>query len=198
MKIVTLFLAVFLSVTAAASVNPYDILVRADASSRTITLRTTTDVSQDTDVFLRDLRGNELFRKTLRRGDFLSLRFELATLRDGDYELVIKDNSGCTTQPIRIDGTGVTADPDKATRFFYPVCRLVDGETLSVNYLNQRGQRVVISLRDDSGHEVFSETINGDTPIQRAYRLDKLTAGNYVVRIQAKTFDRHITHIRLE
>lgn len=198
MKAVPFILALFLTAaTAGASVNPYDIVVQADGTSQTLILRTTTDVAQDTEVSIRDHRGHTLYSKSLTTGSFLNTRFALSALPTGDYDLVIQDRIGRTTQPVRVTGAGITADPAAARRVFFPQCDVQDGRTLRINYLNHRGQRVDIRVEDATGREVFSDFVNGSTPVQRAYELSRLPRGQYSVRITAKTIDTYTTTFEL-
>ncbi|MTB50759.1 hypothetical protein [Lewinella sp. W8] len=193
----TLF-CLFAFATASASVNPIDLIIMADRTSKTVILRTTTDVEHPTRIEIIDARGATLYVDNLATGDFLNKRFELSTLPQGKYQLVVEDTVGRTVQPIEITNDVVVANPREATRHFFPSIRLKDANLLTINYLNPSGKQVAISVKDDEGNEVFADRIKGVNSVQKMYDLQQLPAAKYTVTLTSRDVKNYVQAIALK
>ncbi|MBB4077404.1 hypothetical protein GGR28_000005 [Lewinella aquimaris] len=193
-----LFTLLFLTAAATlpASVNPSDLIVRADPASHTLILRTTTGIETPTTLKIVDAGGLVLHSSKLEAGDYLSQRFNLDALPTGAYSVVISDVLSSTVQPIVITAEGVHADAALATRTFFPQVNLKD-KLLTVNYLNATGHSVSIRLSDGFGNEVIADRLPGTTSVQRAYSLENLPAGEYFVTVNSADVKNHTTSISL-
>jgi hypothetical protein len=195
----TIFFSIYLLIaaTVSASINPIDLIIQADPTSHTLTLRTTTDVDLATTVKIVDADGLVLHTTKLDSGDYLNTRFKLSALPAGTYSVEVSDVQGKTVQPITVGATGITADPALAVRTFYPRIDL-DKKLLTINYLNTGGERVEVRLADDNGNEIITDRLPAATTVQRAYSLENLPAGAYYVTVSSPSTQRHTTSLRLE
>ena len=192
----SLFVLLTLSATR-ASVNPIDLLVQTDPTSRTLTLRTTTGVDLATKVQLVDANGLVLHTSKLEEGDYLNRRFQLAALPAGTYTVVVTDAQGKTVQPFVLDRQGITSDPALATRTFYPRVELQE-KLLTINYLNVSGGSTRVRLNDARGTTVITDRLPAETTVQRAYNLENLPAGEYYVTVSSADVKSYTTSLRLE
>jgi len=197
MKAILFPLFLLIVATASASVNPIDLIVQADPTSHTLTLRTTTDVELPTAVKILDARGVVLHDKELAAGDYLNTRFRLSALPPGAYSVQISDVQGQTVQPIVVNPTGITADPSLAVRSFYPRIDLEE-RVLTINYLNTGGNRIRVRLADGQGNEVVTDRLPATTAVQRTYSLENLPTGTYFLSVSASGNQRHTTSLRLD
>jgi hypothetical protein len=194
----TIFFCLFAFTVAFASVDPIDLIITADRTNKTVVLRTTTEVEHPTSVQIIDGRGVILYRGSLAVGDFLNKRFELATLPQGKYKLIVEDTVGRTVQPIEITEDIVIAEPKQAKRHFFPAIRLRDANLLTINYLNPSGKQVAITVMDDEGNEVFADRIKGEASVQKMYDLKQLPAANYFVTLTSTEIKNYTQAIALK
>lgn len=181
----------------AASINPIDLVIQADPTSHTLTLRTTTSVDLPTSIRIVDVQGLVLHTTKLDSGDYLNTRFKLAALPVGNYSVEVTDVQGKTVQPLQIDSHGITADRALASRSYFPQIDLHE-KLLTVNYLNTSGERVNIRLADGQGNEIIADRLPGSTTVQRAYSLENLPAGEYYVTVSSNSVPRHTTSLLLD
>lgn len=192
----TLLLSTALAAT--VSIDPIDLIIKTDPTSQTVIVRTTTAVSMVTRVELIDARNNVLHDTDLDSGEYLNVRFHLSAVAIGEYTLVVSDRRGQTRQPVTVSQRGVYANTDKAIREFYPRIQLSEDKLLTVNYLNTAGKKVAIRLNDANGHDVLTERVRTNEPVQRAYQLDKLPHGEYLVTVSSPATKSYTTSISLE
>jgi hypothetical protein len=196
MKTLILSILLFAAAVSSASVNPIDLIIQADPTSHTLTLRTTTHVEADTKVQIVDAYGLTLHTTRLDSGEYLNKRFKLAALPVGTYDVVVRDEQGETRQPLLIGPNGIEADPALATRSFYPQVRL-DQKLLTINYLNTAGSRVNVRLTDAAGNNIISDRLPGEPSLHRAYSLEQLPAGDYYVTVSGGNQLTHTTSVRI-
>ncbi|THH41021.1 hypothetical protein [Neolewinella litorea] len=189
----SLFLILF-SVSLFASINPIDLIVQADPTSHTVTMRTAVPVEDQTTVQIIDAKGLVLHTAQLAPGSYLNTRFELSALPRGEYRVVVKDALGQTIQPLTVKQEGIQADPALATRDFFPRVKL-DDDRLTINYLNPKGGNVKVSLSDQVGNELINDELTSTTTVQRAYNLEKLPAGQYYVTVYAPNINAYTTRL---
>lgn len=197
MKSALITLLFFLTLQLTASVNPIDLVILDDPTSRTLILRTTTEVEQQTKIRLSDADGLTLYTTRLDSGDYLNVRLKLAALPAGTYTLDVSDEQGRTVQPIDITGQGVIADPALATRTFFPRVDLRD-KLLTINYLNPAGKQVDIRLEDRQGNKVIFDRLPGENTVQRAYSLKNLPSGDYFVTVSTTGTPTYTTSLQLD
>lgn len=197
-RLTVLLLLLFSLGNVRASIDPLDIVVLTDVSSKTFVLRTTLAVNEETTLDILDQKETSLYQITLSKGQYLNKRYPLATLPAGQYTLVFTDSRGRTTQPIVANGNGVTRDLKQAQRIYFPRVDLSADRLLVVNYANESSRRVSIALVGQDGATVFTDQVKTDGPVKRAYQLDKLAPGDYYVTVDAYNVKKHVTAIQLD
>ncbi len=197
MKTCLSFLILFLSVSLSASINPTDLVVQADPTSKSLILRSLTEFDADSKLQIVDKAGRVLHTAKLDKGSYLNSRFQLSALPTGTYEIVLSDEYGRTVQPLTIGNKGIEADPALASRSFFPRVNLKE-HLLTINYLNKTSERVAIRLADKDGTAVIDDRIDSSLTIQRAYNLEQLPAGNYYVTIRVPQEPAYTTSLALK
>ncbi|MGB3799464.1 MAG: hypothetical protein WA952_06580 [Lewinella sp.] len=189
--------AFLLSVTLSASINPADLIIQADPTSKSIVLRSATEFSADSKLQILDLDGRVLHTAKLDSGSYLNSRFQLAALPAGQYEIVLSDELGRTVQPLTINHNGVEADPALASRTFYPRVNLKES-MLTITYLNTASNKVAIRLADKNGTAVLNDRVETSPTVQRAYNLEQLPAGEYFVTVSVPQEPAYTTSLSLK
>ena len=197
MKTCLSFLIVFLALPLFASINPEDLVVQTDPTTKTLTLRSVVRFESATKVQILDAAERVLHTANLESGTYLNTRFQLAALPVGYYEIVVADALGRTVQPMLIGEHGIEADPALASRNFFPRVNLKE-DLLTINYLNREGSKVDIRLSDENGNAVLEDRLDAATTVQRAYNLEKLPAGEYFVTVRTQRQPNYTTSLRLE
>ncbi|WP_116108357.1 hypothetical protein [Lewinella sp. IMCC34191] len=193
---ISLFAFLF-SLTLSASINPADLIVQADPTSKSVVLRSLTEFDADSKLQILDNQGRILHTARLDSGSYLNSRFQLAALPAGKYEIVLSDELGRTIQPMIIDNDGVQADPALASRTFFPRVNLKE-DMLTITYLNTASNKVAIRLADKDGMEVLKDRVSTSPTVQRAYNLEKLPAGEYFVTVSVPQEPAYTTSLSLQ
>ncbi|MEL7159786.1 MAG: hypothetical protein AAFN92_03435 [Bacteroidota bacterium] len=194
--LLTFLTALFATATAMASIDPYDLIVRADVTNGSFVVRTTTTVPATATIEILTAAGTTVYNGTLPAGHYLNKRFPLASLQLGTYKLVFTDSLGQTVQPLLVTKKNIRQDPTKARRQLFPRVKLQDDRLLVVRYRSNTDHRVNIEVANRAGQTVFADRVDGPA-IKRAYQLDKLAAGDYYVTVSSRNVKRHTTAIAL-
>ena len=197
MKTCLSLLVLFFSVTLSASINPSDLIVQADPTSKTITLRSLTQLQASSKLQILDAQDRLLHTAKLDSGSYLNSRFKLAALPAGEYEIILSDDLGRTTQPLTVGATGITADPALASRTFFPRVNLKEN-MLTITYLNTEEKSVAIRLADKNGTAVVDDRVATSPTVNRAYNLEQLPAGEYFVTVRVRKEPTYTTSLSLE
>ena len=190
-------LVLFFSVTLSASINPSDLIVQADPTSKTITLRSLTQLQAPSKLQILDAEDRLLHTAKLDSGSYLNTRFKLAALPTGEYTIVLSDELGRTTQPLIVEAEGITADPAMASRTFFPRVNLKEN-MLTITYLNTSEKSVAIRLADKNGTAVVDDRVATGPTVNRAYNLEQLPAGEYYVTVRVPKEPTYTTSLSLE
>lgn len=182
---------------ALASVNPLDLTAQRDVTSGTLVIRSSIGLEYAASFEVFDDIGNVLYSDSVIAGDFINKRFPAAAFVRNTYNLVITDERGRTTQPLRMNNRGNILDPADAEVLFFPRVDLREERMLVIGYTNKGGRRVNISIADVNGEVVFSDVVNGKEEVQRAYRLDQLADGDYQLIVSARDVKNHATAFAL-
>ena len=197
MKTCLSLFALFFSVTLSASINPSDLIVQADPTSKTITLRSLTPFQASSKLQILDAQDRLLHTAKLDSGSYLNSRFKLAALPAGEYEIVLSDDLGRTIQPLTVGTTGITADPALASRTFFPRVDLKE-DMLTITYLNTEEKSVAIRLADKNGTAVVDDRVTTSPTVNRAYNLEQLPAGEYFVTVRVRKEPTYTTSLSLQ
>lgn len=193
----TIFVLVFASATAFASIDPLDITVQRDVTSGTLIIRSIVGVEHAALVEIYDDLDNRLYADTVVAGGFINKRFPLQGFGRDKLFLIITDEEGRTTQPIKLKTNGNLAEAANAQHLLFPKVDLRDQRMLVVDYKNRGGHRVDITIANTAGETVFSDSVNGREEVQRAYRLDQLAEGDYQLIVSARDVKKHTTAFAL-
>lgn len=193
----TIFVLIFATASAVASIDPLDLTVQRDVTSGTLIIRSTVGLEKAALVEIFDDLENLLHTDTVIEGDFINKRFNVAGFGRNDLKLVVTDEKGRTTLPIKLTARGNVADAAKAEQLIFPRVDLRAERMLVIDYKNKGGRRVDITISNTEGETVFSDTVNGKEEVQRAYRLDQLADGNYNLIVSARDVKNHTTAFAL-
>lgn len=193
----TLLALLTASLAALASPEPQDVTVQRDVTSQTMIVRSTVALSQATAFRIVDAHGTAVYTDSVRAGDYINKRFPLAALPGHRYAIEITDGAGRTVLPFRPRARGRIALLTEAKHDVYPHIDLRAERTLVVDCDNATGRRVDIRIKNQAGHTVFTDSVTGVTAVQRAYRLDRLNAGEYQVIVSGRDVADHSMAIAL-
>jgi hypothetical protein len=198
MKLVTtIFVLLFATASAQASVNPLDLTAQRDITNETLIIRSIVGLERAASIEVFDDLGNLLFADSVGAGNFINRRFSTKSFVRSTYSLVITDTRGRTTQLLRMNVAGNLLSPDDAEVLLFPRVDLRAERMLVLDYTNKGGRRVNITIANKEGDVVFSDVVNGKEEVQRAYRLDQLADGDYHLIVSARDVKNHATAFAL-
>ncbi len=193
----TIFLLVFAAASAFASIEPQDITVQRDVTSGTLIFRSTIAMPLVAVFELKDNSGNVVFTDSVAKGDFINKRFKAALFPSNTYKIVVSDETGQTTLPIKVSTNGLVVNTAKAKHLSYPTMNFHTERTLVVAYNNKSKQRVDIKIANHKGQTVFSDQVSGTEGVRRAYQLDQLESGDYQLIVSSRDVKNYTTAFAL-
>lgn len=198
MKLLITILTIILATgSALASVDPQDLTVQHDVTSGTIVFRSTVALPFAAEVAIADAFGQVIYTDSVARGTFLNKRFPVSSFSSNNYSLIISDEQGRTSLPLRFNNEKGIALTNKARHLLYPSIDLRAERTLVVDYQNKSGRRVDIKIANLEGETLFTDFADGND-VSRAYRLDKFNAGDYQVIVSGRDVKNHTMAFALD
>jgi hypothetical protein len=194
----TIFLLVFATASALASIDPQDLTVQQDVTSGTIIFRSTIALPVASAFKIADAYGNIVHTDSIAKGDFVNKRFKAQLLMSNTYNVIISSQAGKTTVPIKLTSKGIIANIEKAKYLVYPTMNFRSDRTLVVAYDNKSGKRVDIKIANDKGETIFTDQVaSSTTGIHRSYELGKLQSGAYQLIVSSRDVKNHTTAFAL-
>lgn len=194
MRYINVLITVFLAIAQLqASVNPLDVVIMTDPTSKTVVIRSTIPLSRTTRMNLMDDHGNAVYHVELTEGSFFSKRFPAKYLPTGKYLLQLTDERGRTSMPFHITKGRVFYRAQAGAQAFFPKANLNEERMLVVTYPGSGGRPYEVVLINGEGQTVFSDRSNSAETVRKSYLLDDLSAGTYTFAIRADQ-DRLMSH----
>ena len=188
-RITTLLIFLLATTVASASLDPLDVVIQADPTTKTFVLRSTHPVSELLRMELFDERGVLVYRHEAAPNTFFSKRFPMHSMERGRYVVLLTDSRGRTSLPFTLRLNTVHFDRGEATQTFYPNVRLDEDRLLVVSYPANDGEEVRVELATNTGKTVFTDATHPEQAMTKAYQLNQLRAGTYTFTVT----DRHQT-----
>lgn len=155
-----------------------------EAGSKSLLLKIENTGSERISVAIFDNTGNILKEETVNAAVPFSKRYDLSRLPVGDYTISVSKTLMEKVLPFTINKTGVVLEEDKAFDKFSPMIAL-SGKHLDINFLLSGAEKVKVNLTNQSGEQVFTETVATDKVFNRRYNVKALTPGKYAVEVKA-------------
>ncbi len=113
-----------------------------------------------------------------KRGNFTKF-FDFSNLKNGNYTLELEKDFEVIIKSISVDGKKVLFDGEIKEKIFKPVIR-TEKNRLMISQIafDKKPLEVKIYYKNEI---IYSETVKGDTIINRIYRLDEEITGDYKV-----------------
>jgi len=139
-----------------------------------------------------DSDGNVIYRdKVTGIKDYIK-KFNLATLSEGDYFLLVDDGLKEITYAISImDDEVLITDKDENPK---PVFKNKEGR-ISFNYLNLDSEKVKVSVYDSFGRKLFDETFEEEMYVSKVFNFTDAFDGEYTIVVQneSDTFYEYVS-----
>jgi flagellar hook assembly protein FlgD len=140
--------------------------------------------SVDLTVRFMDTDDNILYAEKIENGT-VTKKFNLQRLENGRYYITATDATKIVQYTVSIEGNTVKIIGKDET--VAPNFRKTK-ERLFVNYLNLDKSKVSIKVYDEENRVVFSETVNDEMIVTKAFNFEGAYAGNYSIIVSnAKT-----------
>jgi hypothetical protein len=139
------------------------------------------------EVAIEDFYGNVVYYKERAvNKDFYSKMFDFKNLRDGDYKIIVKNNSGEYTLPFSVVDRKV--EVAKNSFDVAPYVEVKEG-VLKVSMLNHNMEDVRLNFLSENG-VIYSKKLGNEFSITAGFNLGRLENGEYAVEIKSgnKTF----------
>lgn len=139
-------------------------------------------------LFVKDEYGIILHSETIKTSGDLSKALNLKQLKDGKYTVELEKDFEIIIKPFEIKNNVLVFFKTNETKIFKPVVRQ-ENRKLLVSQLSLKSEPVEVEIffEDDL---IYSETITGEKNINRIYKLQDETYGNYhaIIKIDNRSY----------
>lgn len=160
-------------------------------SSNSLLLHIDEPIQEDTQLEILDRRGSILHAQQLYKGEKSGKLFQLAALPEGSYTIQLTNSLHIDRFPFVMQYDGVKLAKEDVSRQFRPVLVTKAGIT-NLSFLNEARQKVSVTLQDEEGQEVYTETLEAELQVTRRYNFRQLPQGNY--QLVVKTGQDRVVH----
>ena len=149
---------------------------------------------RDGTINIYDQAGSIVWSENLEVSDLKGKVFDLKSLPNGDYEIVVSAENKELVQPFSIGFNSIALDATAKKAFFTPSFKVVDNK-VDLTFLNSKIGNVDVSIIDASGNIVYEEAHKNILQLQKRYQLSNLNDGSYtmVVKTPQKAYYQRIT-----
>ena len=200
MNYLATLLALFLaSSSLTASLDPMDVIVVADPTTRSVVIRSATAVTEATTMMIYTQRGDHLYTAEIGAGAFVSKRFPLTAFPAAKYVLHFSDQHGRTTLPFTADNKQqIRYSFTDGTRTVFPFVDVQEARTLVLSYpATEQSTAYRMTLQTLGGKTIYIDEVDTAASVRKAIQLPGLSAGTYTVAFAADNRRLHSTAITL-
>ncbi|WP_397444786.1 hypothetical protein [Polaribacter sp. R77954] len=137
---------------------------------------------------IKDQQGTILYSEDVKTEGELSKVFDFSKLNNGSYTLELEKDFQIIVKSLKIEGNKVTFDENAKKVIFKPVVRSIDNKVLiSKITFDEKPLDVALYFNNEI---IYSETLKGNTILNRVYKLDEEIKGEYkvVIRNNGRSF----------
>lgn len=137
------------------------------------------DAKKGHKLTVKDNYGTILHSENVTKEGKLIKKFDFSKLENGNYSLELEKDFQIIIKSIKIEGNNVTFNENSKKVIFKPVIRNEDNKLMiSKIAFDKKPLKVVLYYNNEV---IYSETVKGDSIVNRVYILDKKIKGNYRV-----------------
>ena len=143
-------------------------------------------VKKGQNVSIKNSKGKVIQKKTMETDNSVDNTFDFNMLENGYYTLEVNKDFQIEVIPFTVVSGNATFYKKEEKTIFKPVVR-TEANSLLISKLEFDAVPLEVRIFYE-GDEIFSETVKGESLIQRAYKLEKQNKGYY--KVVLKTNDR--------
>ena len=138
--------------------------------------------SKDFTVRISDKDDNVLYFERMEKS-VVKKKFDLQGLQNGTYFFTTSDSTKTIVYTVTINGENIDIlNKNETVKPYFRVAK----ERLFINFLNLDKSKINITVYDEEYRVVFSETVNEEMIIEKAFNFEGAFAGNYRVVVSDK------------
>lgn len=173
--------AAFLLVASVGLAKDSETVLRTSKESKSLVL-ILENPAKDFVVQITDMESNVLYFERMANS-VVTKKFDLQSLENGTYFLTTSDSNKTIVYTVAIVGEKVSIlNKEESVKPHFRITK----ERLFINFLNLDKSKVAIKVYDADYRVVFSETVNEEMIIEKAFNFEGAFAGNYRVVVSDK------------
>lgn len=172
--------------------NATNIEPKSNLKKTTLTLK---HVKAGDQVVIKDLSGIILYKEEIKNAGTYSKGFDLSSLPTGYYVFEYEKDFEIKLYPFKVNMTGVVFDKNNETVFHKPYVTSKDNY-IYLNKLSLNDEPLNVKIYDIDGEQlIFSEKVENTKAIQKAYKLEGKTNGEYriVLTSNGREYNEYVT-----
>lgn len=137
----------------------------------------------ETQIKLKHQNGSTLYNTQTQEGLEFAKRFDLRSLKSGNYTIEVENESSFTATPVTINADSAWININDQVTIIKPVLRQ-NGEKLDIILPTNDCDDVLITIYDSNFRKLASESFDGE--YLKRFDLSQLAQGAYTVRMKTK------------
>ena len=144
-----------------------------------------TGIYENTQITLTNKSGNTLFEDAISGKTEYLKKFKVNQLPAGTYYIKIEDSRSVMTLPLEFSGNQLSFNESSMVERFKPVV-MQKGSILYVNYFTPEKSSLDVSIYNNKGELVYSETLAGKMAQGKGYDFSKSPKGEYTIALASE------------
>lgn len=143
------------------------------------------DVSNSTQITLKDKHSNILFEQTINKGEGFAKTFNMELLAKGDYTVEIEDNTKIKVLTLEVKDNEVVSNSTSLNEIFKPVVS-GKGAFVYVTQFSPDQAPLYVAIYNNRNELIHEETLEGKMDLGKRFDFSKTYNGNYRFYLESK------------
>jgi hypothetical protein len=187
MKNVVLILTLILGVSAvntllATDSSFPDVKMKGIPAERKVSL-VLEGLKENHTIMLQDANAVVLMKASTGEHRTYAKVLNLKNLPNGTYYVVIDSELKKMVQPISLQDNGVQVYENRSRTYYKPFIKVHEGY-IDLSLFNGRLADVAVTIYNNKGREVFTETFENILTVERRYQMKKFANGKYTMKVK--------------
>lgn len=136
------------------------------------------DVSNSTQITLKDNHSNILYEQTINKGEGFSKTFNMELLAKGDYTIEIENDSKIKVLALEVKDNEVVSNSTSSNEIYKPVV-YKKGAYVSVSQFSPDQAPLYIAIYNNRNELVYEETLTGKMDLGKRFDFSNTYSGEY-------------------
>jgi hypothetical protein len=143
------------------------------------------DVSNSTQITLKDKHSNILYEQTINKGEGFSKTFNMELLAKGFYTIEIENETKVKVLTLEVNDNEVVSNLASTNEIYKPVVN-GKGAIVSVSQFSPDEAPLYVAIYNNRNELIYEETLKGKMDLGKRFDFSKSLNGEYRFYLESK------------